>query len=187
MTNIPRLSRDNILFVFIDLQVKLLAGISNAAKIISRNELLMEAANVFGLPYITTTQYRSGLGEIVEPLLTQAKTPALDKTTFSCPADADIEQQLKSYGRKSVAISGVETHICVMQTALDLLDRGYSVSIVADAVGSRTPCDHELGMKRMESSGALLVTSEMLIYELLGRSDSPDFKRILPSIKRLSS
>src|SRR5687767_12612484 len=144
MTNIPRLNRDNILFIFIDLQEKLLMKIPDAQRIIARNELLMEAANLLGLPYVTTTQYRKGLGEITSSLADKTIVPPLDKTTFSCAADTSIAKELDRIGRASAVISGVETHICVLQTSLDLLDQGFQVSVVADAVGARNQTDHEL-------------------------------------------
>lgn len=184
MTNIPRLTRDNILFVFIDLQEKLLMKIPDVQRLLSRNELLIAAANVLGLPYMLTSQYRKGLGEIAESLRNKINVPVLDKISFSCVGDENVAKELGKSGKRSVVISGVETHICVLQTCLDLLAKDFQVSVVADAVGARTETDHELGLKRMESAGALLVTAEMLIYELLGRSDSDLFKKILPLIKQ---
>lgn len=183
MTNIPRLTRDNILFVFIDLQNKLLAKIPDIERVILRNRLMMEAANLFGLPYVTTTQYRKGLGELETSLAERVSGPALDKSTFSCAADPEIAKKISNSGRNSVVLTGVETHICVLQTCLDLLRNGFQVSVVADAVAARTQTDHDLGLKRMEKAGALIVTAEMVIYELLERSDSDAFKKILPLIK----
>jgi nicotinamidase-related amidase len=183
MTNVSRLISDDILFVFIDLQEKLLTKIPESRQIISRNQLLMEAANVLNLPYLVTTQYRKGLGEVTGPLADKVRNEPLDKVSFSCAGDHAILQKLERSGRNSVIVSGVETHICVLQTSLDLLRTGYEVFVVADAVGARKEIDHTLGLKRMESSGAQIVTSEMVIYEILGRSDSDAFKKILPLIK----
>jgi nicotinamidase-related amidase len=183
MTNIPRLTRESIVFVFIDLQDKLLANISLSDRIISRNELLLEAANLLGLPYVATTQYRKGLGSIADRLALKMGERVLDKSAFSCAADPAIAEKLSSLGRPMAVLSGVETHICVLQTGLDLLRKGYQVSVVADAVGARTQLDHDLGLKRLEAAGALAVTAEMIIYELLERSDSDAFKKILPLIK----
>jgi hypothetical protein len=185
MTNIPRLNSDSIYFIFIDLQDKLLSHISDADRIIARNAVLIEAANLLGLPYMLTSQYRKGLGEIVEPIARKIHPPIHDKTTFSCTADVTISNELDRLGKRTFILSGVETHICVMQTSLDLLGKGFAVAVVADAVGSRNKLDHDLGLKRMESAGALPVTAEMVIYEILGRSDSPEFKKILPLIKGL--
>jgi isochorismate hydrolase len=184
MTNIPRLNRENSFFVFMVLQEKLLMKIPDVQQLLSRTELLMSAANVLGLPYILTSQYRKVLGEIAGTLRDKIKVPVLDKTSFSCMGDETIAQELEKSGRRSLVVSGVETHICVLQTCLDLLAKGFQVSVVADAVAARNETDHELGLKRMESAGALLVTAEMVIYELLGRSDSDAFKKILPLIKQ---
>ena len=183
MTNIPRLNEKNVCFVFIDLQEKLLARIPNADRVISRNTLLVEAANLLGLPYMSTSQYRKGLGEVVSPVMEKIRKPVLDKTSFSCAADENISKEFGAMVREVVVLSGVETHICVLQTCLDLLGKGRQVAIVADAVGARTQTDHDLGLKRMERSGAMLVTAEMVIYEVIGRSDSPEFKKLLPFIK----
>ncbi len=185
MTNIPRLNQTDICFIFIDLQERLLSRIPNSVTIIKRNQLLLEAANLLGLPYMLTSQYRKGLGQIVPQLSDQNRGEILDKMTFSCAADESISRELNRQERPMAIISGVETHICVLQTSLDLLARGKQVAIVADAVGSRNQIDHELGLKRMEGAGALSVTAEMVIYELIGRSDSPQFKQILPLIKNL--
>ena len=183
MTNIPRLTRDNIVFIFIDLQEKLLVNIPLSDRIVSRNELLMEAANLLGLPYVATTQYRKGLGSVTDRLASRMAGQALDKSAFSCAADAAIAEKLSSIGRHTAILSGVETHICVLQTGLDLLRKGFEVSVVADGVGARTELDHNLGLKRLEAAGALPVTAEMILYELLERSDSDAFKKILPLIK----
>ena len=158
--------------------------IPDVQRLLSRNELLIAAANVLGLPYMLTSQYRKGLGEIAGSLRDKIKVPVLDKTSFSCMGNETVANEVDKSGRRSLVISGVETHICVLQTCLDLLAKGFQVSIVADAVGARNATDHELGLKRMESAGALPVTAEMVIYELLGRSDSDAFKKILPLIKQ---
>jgi nicotinamidase-related amidase len=185
MTNIPRLNQDNIFLILIDLQDKLLSVIPNSDRIIQRNQLLLDAANLLGLPYVLTTQYRKGLGQIVPQIVEKSRQGVLDKMTFSCAADLSISTELDRVNREIAVISGVETHICVLQTTLDLLGKGRQVAVVADAIAARNSLDHELGLKRMEAAGALPVTAEMLIYELLGRSDSPQFKQILPLIKSL--
>jgi nicotinamidase-related amidase len=185
MTNIPRLNQNNICFVFIDLQEKLLAAIPHSERVVQRNQLLLEAANLLGLPYVLTSQYQKGLGQIVPQIVEKSRTKALDKMTFSCAANESIAAELDRLNRDIAVVSGVESHICVLQTTLDLLNKGRQVAIVADAIAARNQIDHELGLKRMENAGALPVTAEMVIYELLGRSDSPQFKQILPLIKNL--
>jgi len=184
MPEITRLNADSILFVFIDLQDKLLRLISNSESLVQRNIMLLEAAVLMEVPYLVTTQYKKGLGGIAKPLADKIG-PVMDKTCFSCAAEPSFRSEMEQYDKRSVVLSGVETHICVMQTALDLLSEGYQVAIVSDAVGARGKENHLRGLERMEKSGALIVTSEMLIYELLGRSDTENFKKLLPLIKNL--
>jgi nicotinamidase-related amidase len=182
MPDVPHLKADNILFVFIDLQHRLLRNISNGESIIDRNLMLLEAAILMDVPYVVTTQYRKGLGELT-PRLAEKIPSVIDKTCFSCVGEPLFGRRFKSLQKDWTVISGVETHICVMQTTLDLLSEGYHVAVVSDAVAARGQENHSRGLRRMENSGALIVTTEMLIYELLGRSDSENFKKLLPLIK----
>jgi len=184
MTNIPRLKSDDILFIFIDLQKKLLAEIDTAKKIVDNNKVLLEVAEFLDIPTIVTSQYRKGLGDLEEGIAEKVQGKVLDKTTFSCKLDPAFNQELEKYPGRSIAITGVETHICVLQTALDLMEHGRNVAVVTDSVAARKDEDHQRGLNRMEKSGAIMVTKEMLIYELLQRSDMPAFKKILPLIKK---
>jgi nicotinamidase-related amidase len=184
MTNVPLLSTKNIILIFIDLQERLLKAIPDSERLVKRNCFLLECAKAFGVPILATTQYRKGLGDIVPAFGKCLNSEAMDKNTFSCGMDPTISAKLKAINREWIVVSGVETHICILQTILDLLRSDYSVAIVADAIGARDDQDHHWGLKRAERSGALVVTSEMLIYELLRRSDSEDFKKILPLIKQ---
>ncbi len=181
--NPARFSDKNILFIFIDLQKKLLDNISDSPRLMRNNVLLLKASEVLQIPRLVTSQYRQGLGEIDPAFATNYAGDVLDKKAFSCVADGLVQERIRSYQSEWTILSGVETHICVLQTALDLLRNGQNVAVVADAVGARGAVDHEAGLERMRDSGAMKVTTEMLIYELLGRSDSENFKRLLPLIK----
>lgn len=183
MTQIVRLNPKDIIFVFIDLQKKLLDAMDNGEKVVAANLVLLEVAKILELPYVVTTQYKKGLGELWNTFAAQVVGEPLDKTTFSCLQDSAVQDRLETIQKPWVVLSGIETHICVMQTCLDLLSAGRKVAIVTDAVAARRERDHELGLRRMEKSGALLTTTEMLIYEIIGRSDSEAFKKILPLIK----
>ena len=183
MTNIPRLRSNDILFIFIDLQKKLLDLITTAKKIVAHSGTLISTAEVLKIPTIVTSQYRKGLGDLDEIFQSKVKGNVLDKTTFSCGADPEFRKELDRHSKEWVAVTGIETHICVLQTVLDLIEQGKNVAVVTDAVGARGEEDHVRGMERMIQAGALPVTTEMLIYELLGRSDVPEFKKILPLIK----
>lgn len=183
MTTIPILSKDNISCVFIDLQEKLLAKIPDSERLVARCNLVLDAVKLMSIPYFVTSQYKKGLGELAPVFASRVSRETRDKTSFSCLGDLKIEEELMKIHRPWAVVLGIETHICVMQTALDLLRQGRSVAVVADAIGTRNQTDHQYGLKRMENSGALLITTEMLIYELLGRSDSEEFKQMLPLIK----
>lgn len=183
MTEISRISTSSILFVFIDLQKKLLDKIASAGVVINSAKILLDTARILKIPAVITTQYRKGLGDLAPEIADRAPGEVLDKTAFSCGADTAIRAEIDKHHRDWIALVGVETHICVMQTALDLLAAGKHVAIVADGVAARGELDHDLGLRRMEAAGALLVSREMLIYELVGRANSPEFKQILPLIK----
>jgi nicotinamidase-related amidase len=183
MTEIARLKPKDIVFVFIDLQKKLLDAIDNHEKLVAANILLLEAAKILQLPYVVTTQYKKGLGALWSSFAGNVQQEAIDKLTFSCLQDPSVQDRLSQIQKPWVVLSGIETHICVLQTCMDLLSAGRKVAVVSDAVAARSERDHEFGLRRMEASGALLVTNEMLIYELIGRSDSEAFKKILPLIK----
>jgi nicotinamidase-related amidase len=183
MTKIPRLKSNNILFIFIDLQKKLLSEIDDSKKIVVNSRALLEVAELLDIPTIVTSQYRKGLGDLEEEIAEKVQHEVIDKTTFSCTLDRAFMQELEKYPMRSVVVTGVETHICVLQTALDLMAQDRNVAVVTDTVAARKEEDHQRGLNRMEKSGAIMVTKEMLIYELLERSDVPVFKKILPLIK----
>lgn len=184
MTKIPRLKSNDILFIFIDLQKKLLNEIDAAKKIVDNNRALLEVAALLAIPIIVTSQYRIGLGDLEEEIAEKIPGKVIDKTSFSCTLDSGFTQELERYPARSVVVTGVETHICVLQTVLDLMEQGRNVAVVTDSVAARKDEDHQRGLNRMEKSGAIMVTKEMLIYELLERSDVPEFKKILPLIKK---
>ena len=184
MTRIQRLKSNDILFIFIDLQKKLLNEIDSAKKIVDNSRALLEVAELLGIPIIVTSQYRKGLGDLEEEIAEKVQGHVIDKTTFSCTLDPGFRQELEKYPGRSIVVIGVETHICVLQTALDLMECGRNVAVVTDSVAARKEEDHQRGLNRMEKSGAIMVTKEMLIYELLERSDVPEFKKILPLIKK---
>jgi len=180
---LSRFSDKNILFIFIDLQKKLLDKIGASRRLVDNNILLLKAAEALQIPCLVTSQYRKGLGEIDPFFASNYAGEVFDKRAFSCVADTPIRERIQSFENEWVIVSGIETHICVLQTALDLLRNGQNVAFVADATGARGDLDHQAGLERMERSGAMKVTTEMLIYELLGSSDSENFKKILPLIK----
>lgn len=169
----------------VDVQKSLMAKIDRADVVENNIGLLLHCSKIFGLPILASTQYKKGLGPYlpsIEALVEEV--PQFDKVTFSAAADDATAAHLKSLGPelKTIILVGVETHICVYQTALDLMAKGFLVWVVADAVSSRNREDHDLGLNRMQGAGVTIGSTEMLVYELLGRAGTKEFKEILPFI-----
>lgn len=169
--------------VVVDLQEKLLPAIDEGSRVLANTRLLLHLARVLELPVIATTQYRRGLGDTVPEVDALLPGPAIDKTSFGCFGDAGFRAQLRELGRDTLLVAGVESHICVAQTVLGALADGRVVHVAADAVGSRTAENRAIGLARMERAGAVVSSAEMAVYELLGRSDGPAFKALLPHLK----
>lgn len=169
----------------VDVQKSLMSKIARVGEVAENIGLLLQCAKIMGVPVLASTQYKKGLGPYVASLETLvADVPQFDKVTFSAAADPATAAHLDSLKPtvKTVILVGVETHICVYQTALGLMDQGFAVWVVADAVSSRNRADHDVGLARMQSVGASIGSTEMLIYELLGRAGTKEFKEILPFI-----
>ena len=170
----------------VDIQEKLLPAISNKELLVKNSQLLIRLAGLIGLPVLVSTQYAKGLGgtvpEIAE-LLPDAQV--LDKTEFGCFNNAGLCSAVKALpgNRTTVLICGMETHICVMQTALGAMQQGYIVHVASDAVGSRSEWNYHIGLNRMQDAGAVISSTEMMMYELLRSSSSPTFKELLPYLK----
>ena len=172
--------------LIIDPQTKLMPVIVEADRVVKNCVLLLKLSEVLSIPAIVTTQYTKGLGPLVPEVgcVSPGTTP-LDKTTFGCFGDANFVARLKevSKGRDTLLAAGVESHVCVAQTVLAALNSGYAVHVAGDATSSRTRENWEAGLHRMDRAGAVLSTTEMMIYELLGKSGTPEFKAMLPLLK----
>jgi nicotinamidase-related amidase len=179
-----RLDPQRVGLVVVDLQEKLMPAISGRERILRNAGLLLKLARTLELPVALTTQYQKGLGPVAPAILDEAPGQIpLDKTSFGCFGSEAFVQRLKSWGSSQLLIAGVETHICVTQTVLGARELGHDVHVACDAAGSRTEENHKVGLARMEKAGAVLSSTEMAIYELLGRSDSAAFKTMLPHLK----
>ncbi len=173
------------MLVLVDLQERLLPAIVGRERIVKNSVLLLRLARILDLPVVLTTQYRKGLGEIVPEVREGAAgVEPLDKVSFGCfQSEAFLSRLSALSGRDQLLLAGVESHICVAQTVLGALEKGYEVHLASDAVGSRTEENSRVGLSRMERAGALLSSAEMAIYELLGRSDGEAFRKMLPYLK----
>jgi nicotinamidase-related amidase len=176
---------DRAVLVLVDLQERLMPAIVGRERIVRNSVLLLRLARILDLPVVLTTQYRKGLGEIVPEVREGAGgVEPLDKVSFGCFQSEPFLSRLSALsGRDQLLLGGVESHICVAQTVLGALEKGYEVHLASDAVGSRTEENSRVGLSRMERAGALLSSAEMAIYELLGRSDGEAFKKMLPYLK----
>jgi len=169
-----------IAFVLVDIQEKFEPVIKDFDDIVKNSNILVKSSKILKIPLIVTEQYPKGLGTISEKIkLPNVKK--IEKIHFNCFASSEFSKQAKNY--KSLVLFGIEAHVCVMQTCLDALDKGYKVYVVADAVSSRSKKDKKMALNRMRQHGAEIVTTEMLLFELLKKAGTDEFKKIQELIK----
>ena len=174
---------DTVLFV-IDMQGNLYESMQDKQFLLENVRKLIQGMRPFGIPVIVTEQIPEKLGPTIGPvasLLTD--DPRIPKADFSCCGDEKIMKALKALERRQVLLCGIEAHVCVYQTAIDLLGFGYDVHLVADAVSSRTVLSREIGIQKMRDEGAHLASTEMVLFELIRTADDPKFKDIFKIVK----
>jgi nicotinamidase-related amidase len=180
------LESDQCVLVVIDIQQKLLPPIFEKQQLVRNAQLLIRAAGILKIPTLLSTQYAKGLGPTVPEISSVLTgTEAVDKTLFSCfGSDAFCTLLKRLPGqRNTLLLCGMESHICVTQTALGALREGYLVHVASDAVSSRTEWNWKIGLDRMRAAGAIISSAEMMIYELMRSSSSAAFKELLPHLK----
>lgn len=176
-------SSDTVLLV-IDMQDKLLKAIYESERIVNNTVKLIETAKIFSIPVIVTLQNAERLGGCTQAIADALPHDStMNKMTFSCCGGGCFDDAVRETGRKQVLICGVETHICVNQTAHDLLTMGYSVQIAKDAVSSRTMDNWITGIEKMRDSGCVITSTETAMYEFIQDAATPEFKKILPLVK----
>ena len=166
----------------VDIQEKLINAMSDPEGTRARARWLLAATAELELPTVISEQYPKGLGPTLAEL--KAASPAaqiVEKQHFSCVAAECLPASLMA--REQVIVCGMETHVCVLQTVLGLIDRGRRVAVVADAIGSRRRANKEAGLARMARAGADVVTTEMVVFEWLGSADHPRFREVVALIK----
>jgi nicotinamidase-related amidase len=171
--------------IVIDVQERLLPAIFERDRLVKNSQLLVRTAGILNFPTIATTQYAKGLGETVADLKPLLPGNAIDKQIFSCFGSDVFCSMLKRLpGRRTtLLLCGMESHICVAQTALAALREGYMVHIASDAVSSRTEWNWKIGLHRMRAAGAVISSTEMMIYELLRSSGTGEFKSMLAYLR----
>ncbi len=172
------LSHDESRLLIIDMQEKILPVINDQETILANCLKLIQAANILEVPTTATEQYPKGLGATVGEIAERLPDRP-EKIEFSCLNCLDWNSSASDpEGRFKVVVAGIESHVCVLQTVLDLLSQGFRVFVAADAVGSRKPLDREIALQRMASSGAVITTTESVLFEWCERAGTPEFKEI---------
>lgn len=179
-----KLNATNSLLLMIDIQEKLV-NMLNSDTIAKKASVLMQMANHLDIPTIITEQYPKGLGNTINIVKSNISTDTriIEKTCFSAVQQEEFENIINSYDKKQILLCGIEMHICVLQTALDLIDKGFEVFIVKDACGSRNNDELELAIERLKQENAVIISVEMAVFELLGNSKHPKFKELQAFVK----
>jgi len=181
-----RVSRSECVLLIVDVQDRLIGTIAEHEAVVENIRALVRAAQVLNVLVLATEQEK--LGEIVPELQSMlSDSPKYRKLSFSCCGDSAFVKKLRQIRKKTIIVCGIETHICVLQTVLDLLKRRYHVLLVRDATSSHAPIDRDTAVERMRSAGAVVGTTEAVIYELTGEVGTEQFRKILEIVKERRS
>jgi nicotinamidase-related amidase len=178
------LSVEDTVLMVIDMQGNLYESMQDKQFLLENVQKLIRGMQVFGIPVIVTEQIPEKLGPTIAPLA--ALLPGargIPKADFSCCGDEEIMKALKAADRRQVLVCGIEAHVCVYQTTVDLLGFGYEVHLVADAVSSRTVMNRKIGLEKMRDEGAHLTSTEMVLFELIRTAEDPKFREIFKIVK----
>ena len=186
------IERQKSLLLVVDIQEKLAPAIHDGEAAVRNNVRLISAARQLGVPTFVSEQYVRGLGPSL-PAIREAAAPAtttgavdvkfFEKIHFSCTGEPGVIDMLRAANRSQVMLTGMETHVCVLQTGLGLLEAGFQVFLVADAASSRTPENRRAAIERLSAAGASIVTTEMVLFEWLQKAGTDEFRALLPLIK----
>lgn len=186
MDELAHLQPKNCALLVVDIQERLMPVIDGREDVTRNSALLMKAATVLGMHVLASTQYVARIGELLPEIKEElAGVVPMDKMEFDCFANQAIKEKVKELPKEinTLIICGVETHICIYQTVLGALKEGYKVWVPADAVSSRVPLNYQTGLARIKELGATVGNTEMIIYDLLHRAGTPEFKELLVHLK----
>jgi nicotinamidase-related amidase len=183
---ISRMIKERSAVLVLDMQEKLLPQIHESERVIQQVARMVDGANALGVPVLVTEQYRKGLGDTVEPIKSKIATAVInaEKTRFSALIDPILDK-LRELEVTQVVVCGIETHICVLQTCMDLTEKGFETAVVVDAVSSRRHTDRQAGLLRMNQIGIVPVTVESVLLEWVGDASDAGFKAVLPVIRAI--
>ncbi len=178
------LTRENTAFVVIDFQERLMPAMSGKDLLEEVTVRLVKGMKVLDIPAVVTQQYTKGIGETI-PSIAEAlgEFEHVEKTTFSCMANEEFRTRIEALGKKNIVVCGIEAHICVQQTVLELMEAGYNVYLAVDCISSRSEEDKLWSITRMGEAGAVITTYEAILYELLRDSKADGFKAISAIVK----
>jgi len=180
------LKREDTALIVIDIQERLAAAMKEKImeQVVKNTAILIETAKTFGMPMVVSEQYRKGLGQTLPALQEKiAGCDVLEKLHFDCTRDDALGRNIASVGRKTFVITGIETHVCVFQTALSLLRGGYRVVVASDAVASRRKHDWEFSLRALAQAGAVIYPTETISFLLLEKAGTAEFKKLAPLFK----
>ncbi len=178
------ISRSAAVLVVVDIQGNLYEAMQKKESLLTNTLKMVKGAQAFNLPVIVTEQIPAKLGKTVPALAQELKgVEIISKESFSCWGENKFRERLESFSRRKVILLGIECHVCVYQTAMDLIDNGYSIHVVADAVSSRVKENSDCGLAAMKTAGANLTSTEMILFELLRTAGDAKFKDIYKIVK----
>jgi nicotinamidase-related amidase len=178
------LNIENTALIAIDFQEKLVRAMYQKEKLIENVQKLLKGLQVLEVPVISTEQNPAGLGATIPEISSlYSGSKPFPKFSFSCCSDRDIAREIGNSGREQVLVAGIEAHVCVYQTAMDLMRMGFEVQIVSDCVSSRSPENINVAIERLRQEGARITSLEMALFEMLGKAEGPRFKEISKIVK----
>ena len=179
-----RISARECTGLVVDIQERLFPVMHERDELLNRVLILLEGLKLLEIPVLLSEQYPRGLGPTLQNVLDVLEpNKTVEKISFSCCGEPDFLSQLNQRDRKQVIICGIEAHVCVLQTVIDLVDMGFTPVVVADCISSRNPDDKKVAVERMRSEGAVITTSESLLFELTRVAGTPQFKQISRLVK----
>lgn len=179
-----RIVKENTIGVIIDMQEKLIPAIANSDSIIKNTVTLIKGLQYLEVPFLITQQYTKGLGKTIPPVEEAlGEFDPIEKATFSCCDEPIFMEKLSEKPKTRVLLAGIEAHVCVLQTTIDLIANNYTPVLITDCISSRSETNRELAFQRLQQEGAILSTYEAILFELCRSSKSPQFKNISKLVK----
>lgn len=185
MPKLGIIDKNDTVFVCIDIQEKFMSVIHDIDQVISNTNVLLTAARILDVPVVLTEQYPQGLGKTSQRihLSPEERSNVIEKMSFSCLASDEFASRIKKLNRDALVLFGIETHVCLLQTALRGVKEGYEVHVIADATSSRTLQNKSLALDRMRHAGVFVASTEMVLFQLLTVAGTAEFRKISKLIK----